>query len=226
MDSQSYQLVMRSGPAPGKTFELTGKDITIGRDPANDIPISDPEVSRNHARLSAQTGGYVLEDLGSTNGTFVNGQRLMGPHKLQPGELILFADNASMVYEEIRIDQDATIISDPSVTAVPPLQEGEPVLTTPKEASLPEPQVSPQPPVYIEQAPPTPVEPYVQPSEPYPYQEEPSRVKSRTWLYSGCGCLIVLLCVIIAGAYIVDTLNMWCFGPLEQLWNSFGFVCQ
>ena len=161
MDSQSYQLVMRSGSTPGKTFELTGKDIIIGRDPANDIAINDPEVSRKHARLSAQAGGYILEDLGSTNGTFVNGTRLMGPHVLQPGELIMFADNASMVYEEIRIDQDATIISDPSVTAVPPLQEGEPVLTTPKEASLPEPQVSPQPPVYIEQAPPTPVEPYV-----------------------------------------------------------------
>ncbi|MGB7117025.1 MAG: FHA domain-containing protein [Anaerolineales bacterium] len=225
MDSQSYQLVMRSGPTPGKTFELTGKDLTIGRDPANGIAISDPEISRKHARLSAQAGGYVLEDLGSTNGTFVNGQRLMGPHILQPGELIMFADNASMVYEEIRIDQDATIISDPSVTAIPPIHEREPVIATPREAPPPEPQVSPPPPVYSEQAPPAPVKPYVQPSEPYPYQEEP-RGKSRTWLYSGCGCLIVLLCVIVAGAYIVDTLNMWCFGPLEPLWNTFGFVCQ
>jgi len=157
MDSQSYQLVMHSGSTPGKTFELTGKDLTIGRDPANDITISDPEVSRKHARLSAQAGDYVLEDLGSTNGTFVNGQRLMGPHILQPGELILFADNASMVYEEIRIDQDATIISDPSVTAVPPIEEGEPVLAIPQEAPPPEPQVSPPPPVYSEQAPPAPL---------------------------------------------------------------------
>ena len=188
------------------------------------IAINDPEVSRKHARLSAQAGGYVLEDLGSTNGTFVNGQRLMGPHMLQPGELILFADNASMVYEEIRIDQDATIISDPSVMAVPPIQD-ESVLATPQEAPLPEPQVSPPPPTYSEQVPPAPGGPYVQPSEPYPYQEEP-RGKSRTWLYSGCGCLIVLLCVIVAGVYIVDTLNMWCFGPLEPLWNNFGFVCQ
>jgi pSer/pThr/pTyr-binding forkhead associated (FHA) protein len=96
-----FQLVMRSGPNPGKTFELSEGEATIGRDITNAIVINDAEVSRRHARLSPQAGGYVLEDLGSTNGTFVNGQRLMGPHLLRPGELVLLGENVSLAYEQI-----------------------------------------------------------------------------------------------------------------------------
>ena len=78
-------LIMRTGPNPGKSFELTKNELYIGRDINNDIVINDSEISRKHARLILQAGGYVLEDLGSTNGSFVNGQRLMGPHVLRPG---------------------------------------------------------------------------------------------------------------------------------------------
>ena len=92
----SYQLVMRSGPTPGKIFELTGNELIIGREVGNHIVINDSEVSRKHTRLVAQQGGYVIEDLGSTNGTFVNGQRLMGPHMLRHGELISIGDNESL----------------------------------------------------------------------------------------------------------------------------------
>lgn len=60
----------------------------IGRDLTNDIVINDAEISRRHARLISQAGGYVLEDLGSTNGTFINGQRLASPYILRPGETV------------------------------------------------------------------------------------------------------------------------------------------
>ncbi|MBV5350513.1 FHA domain-containing protein, partial [bacterium] len=77
---------MRSGPTPGVTFPLEGDQLIIGRDSSNSVAINDAEISRKHSRLSFQGGKYVLEDLGSTNGTFVNGQRLAGPVVLKPGD--------------------------------------------------------------------------------------------------------------------------------------------
>jgi two-component system response regulator AtoC len=66
---ERYRLVMNVGPNPGKVFELTMDSMSIGREASNDIVVQDAELSRNHARISRRGGGYVLEDLGSTNGT-------------------------------------------------------------------------------------------------------------------------------------------------------------
>ena len=85
--ASQFQLIMRSGPTPGAAFTLEGDQITIGRDSVNEIVINDAEISRRHARLTFQGGKYVLEDLGSTNGTFVNGQRLAGPRVLRQAKL-------------------------------------------------------------------------------------------------------------------------------------------
>ena len=80
----SYRMTVRQGPVQGKVFELAKDVLTIGRDVNNDLTINDAEVSRNHGRLTSQSGGYLIEDLASTNGTFVNGQRLIGPKLLNP----------------------------------------------------------------------------------------------------------------------------------------------
>lgn len=223
MDPVPYHLVMRSGPSPGKVFELVGDEISVGRDPINDISIKDPEVSRSHARLLAQAAGYVIEDLGSTNGTFVNGQRLIGPHLLKPGELVLFAENVSFIVEEIQPDQDATIVSDPSVAPLPPVEIDEtPPASQPQEEMGLQTQSEPEPGLPYTS---TPVEPEMEPSEPLPYQEELPR-RSKTGLYAACGCLIVLLCLLVGSVYVIDTLNWWCYGSLETIWSDFGFVCQ
>lgn len=119
MAPQTYRLVMRSGPTPGKNFELNKNEIYIGRDVNNDIIINDAEISRKHARVILQAGGYVLEDLGSTNGTFVNGHRLMGPHVLRPGELVLLGENVSLAFET-SIDAYATLAAAPVDEYLPP----------------------------------------------------------------------------------------------------------
>ena len=116
MAPQSTMLIMRTGPTPGKSFELTKNELYIGRDINNDIVINDSEVSRKHARLILQAGGYVLEDLGSTNGSFVNGQRLMGPHVLRLGETVMFGENVSLVFES-GFDADATMVAGSVQTA-------------------------------------------------------------------------------------------------------------
>ena len=118
MTSQ-HQLIMRSGPTPGAAFTLEGDQITIGRDSANEITINDAEISRRHARLTFQGGKYVLEDLGSTNGTFVNGQRLAGPRVLKPGEVVSFGEQIVLVFEVTTSDPGATVISLSVAPSVP-----------------------------------------------------------------------------------------------------------
>jgi pSer/pThr/pTyr-binding forkhead associated (FHA) protein len=117
MTSQ-FQLIMRQGPTPGASFNLEGDQLTIGRDATNDVTINDAEISRRHARLTFQGGKYVLEDLGSTNGTFVNGQRLAGPRVLKAGEVVSFGEQIVLVYEVTTIDAGATMVS-PRAAAVP-----------------------------------------------------------------------------------------------------------
>ena len=109
--ASQFQLIMRSGPTPGAAFALEGDQMTIGRDSTNEIVINDAEVSRRHARLTFQGGKYVLEDLGSTNGTFVNGQRLAGPRVLKPGEVVSFGEQIVLVFEAANIDPGATMVS-------------------------------------------------------------------------------------------------------------------
>jgi pSer/pThr/pTyr-binding forkhead associated (FHA) protein len=104
-----YQFVMRSGPTPGVTFPLDGDQVTIGRDSSNGVAINDAEVSRRHARLNFQGGKYVLEDLGSTNGTFVNGQRLAGPVVLKPGDVVSLGEQIVLMYDAINVDPGATM---------------------------------------------------------------------------------------------------------------------
>ena len=118
MMTSQYQLIMRSGPTPGAAYTLEGDQITIGRDSSNGIMINDAEISRRHARLTFQGGKYILEDLGSTNGTFVNGQRLAGPRVLKPGEVVSFGEQIVLVFEALSFDPGATVVS-PRAAAVP-----------------------------------------------------------------------------------------------------------
>lgn len=104
-----FQFVMRSGPTPGVTFPLEGEQLTIGRDSTNGVAINDAEISRKHARLMFQGGKYVLEDLGSTNGTFVNGQRLAGPIVLKTGDVVSLGEQIVLMYDAIAADAGATV---------------------------------------------------------------------------------------------------------------------
>jgi hypothetical protein len=119
-----FQFVMRSGPTPGVTFPLEGDQLIIGRDSSNSVAINDAEISRKHSRLSFQGGKYVLEDLGSTNGTFVNGQRLAGPVVLKPGDVVSLGEQIVLMYDAINMDPGATIASPRHAARVapPPVQ--------------------------------------------------------------------------------------------------------
>jgi uncharacterized membrane protein YdfJ with MMPL/SSD domain/pSer/pThr/pTyr-binding forkhead associated (FHA) protein len=82
-------LVMVDGEQPGKVFPLEGDTISIGRDPRNQITLNDVKLSGFHVRLQrGLDGGLVIEDRGSTNGTFVNGHLLEDAQRLLENDLI------------------------------------------------------------------------------------------------------------------------------------------
>lgn len=71
----------------GRTFSLGAGEVTIGRSSACTIALDDAFVSTHHARVFADpAGGWAVEDTGSTNGTWINGQRLAGTHHVRSGD--------------------------------------------------------------------------------------------------------------------------------------------
>lgn len=76
----------------------------IGRDPANQVRLDHPSVSRHHARVEQTAQGYVIRDLGSANGTYVRGQPVRGAVALQPGDLIQVGP-FKLVYDLTGINQ-------------------------------------------------------------------------------------------------------------------------
>jgi pSer/pThr/pTyr-binding forkhead associated (FHA) protein len=89
IDSGVLVTVRSSALEQGTRFELNAKPITVGRAASNDIRLGDDEfASGRHARIEPRRDGVWVEDIGSTNGTYVNGTRLGRPHKLVPGDVV------------------------------------------------------------------------------------------------------------------------------------------
>lgn len=238
MPSQSFQFVMQKGPNPGKIYELVQDEITIGRDISNRLVINDPEVSRRHARLTAQSGGYVIEDLGSTNGVFVDGQRLMGPHLLRAGQVVMLGEKIALAYEALGFDPNATLAGASGPATTPSAgRETFRVESDYEPAAAPPPQPEPPPPAYPPPMEPSAAQTYQQPSPAYTGQvprgpaateyidagdeiieeEEESSGRSRTMLIAGCGVLVVMACCLVVGVFAFDYLNLYCESPFNVL---------
>src|SRR5271167_2046954 len=78
------------GSTPPHEYSLDKPTIAIGSHPKNDVVLDGTTVSRRHATIERKPGGFELADLGSTNGTFVNGARVSKPVALKPGDEIKF----------------------------------------------------------------------------------------------------------------------------------------
>jgi DNA-binding NtrC family response regulator len=91
---QSYRLEMIRGPEIGQSWELEEKETRVGKGPDNQVIIVDATVSRNHFVLAQTPEGYLLRDVGSTNGTFVDGTRVVEAYvrpgmEIRAGEVLL-----------------------------------------------------------------------------------------------------------------------------------------
>lgn len=196
-----YQLVMHSGPTPGKIFPMEGDVLTIGREAGNAIVINDAEVSRKHTQFVLQGGKYIVTDLGSTNGTFVNGQRLTGQHILQPGEVISLGEQINLLFESV-------IPVDPNATMMSPSRQ--PAVQRPVAAPVPRPQPVVQPvappPMYAGQVPAGPSPVYAPP----PAEKSGS---SKTILIAvGIG-LFLCVCLVSVGLFFAPV-SFWCMFPV------------
>ena len=104
------QLTLQFKDLALKEFELTGQSITMGREPDNDIVVENLLVSGYHARIDPAGREYILTDLQSKNGTFVNGERVTST-KLKDGDQILVGKHTivfTLSPEEIQEDQKLT----------------------------------------------------------------------------------------------------------------------
>lgn len=106
-------LVMQTGPATGQVYPVTDRPQTIGRGSTNDIVIPDKSLSRLHARIRATPAGFIIEDLGSTNGTFVNERQVFNPMPLHPGDTIRLGTTITLRVQGRggAFDADKTVMS-------------------------------------------------------------------------------------------------------------------
>ena len=88
--------VVRPPQLAGTSFPLSDVESTVGRAPGCAVLLDDPTVSSRHARLSPQADRLVVHDLGSRNGTLVNGRRVQGPTQLSPGDRLGVGPNVEL----------------------------------------------------------------------------------------------------------------------------------
>jgi DNA-binding response OmpR family regulator len=102
---ETAMLILREGQGVGTRWMIDRSDMIIGREEDSDIVLPSRQVSRNHARIRRSGGRHILEDLGSKNGTFVNGRELTEPYPLQDGDEIQIALSFKLFF----VDAGATV---------------------------------------------------------------------------------------------------------------------
>jgi hypothetical protein len=199
-----FQFVMRSGPNAGKVFPLSAQEVGIGRDNSNTVAINDAEISRKHAKMTLHGNAYVIQDLGSTNGTYVNGTRVTGTQVLNPGDSVSFGENIILAYEST-FDSGATVISQPK----------------PSRTAARAPKAEPAPaPAYAGQVPSSPVPPAAAPAK---------KGGSKMVLFIILGVVVCLILACVVSLVWVDadaTGARWCMFPFNLIAKALGAICQ
>ena len=131
-------LTVRQGPDAGESFTIDAPSITIGRHGQCDFQVNDTWVSRQHARITWGGAGYLLEDLGTVNGTYVNGDRISGPRALRSGDILRLGTQVELGFQA---GAPAGLQGTPAVPEPAPIPE-----SAPAPASGPAPVSGPAPP--------------------------------------------------------------------------------
>jgi pSer/pThr/pTyr-binding forkhead associated (FHA) protein len=122
------KLLLKFNAAVIKEFSMNKESMTVGRKAENDIVIDNPAISGHHCKLTMQGGGYYIEDLESTNGTFVNEKRIK-KSGLHHNDVIGLAKHALVFLNEAEVADMAPVAAAPSAEATT-------VLTPQKQAEM------------------------------------------------------------------------------------------
>ena len=186
-----YRLIIKQGPVPGKVFEIAKQVITIGRDVKSDFVVNDAEVSRSHTRLTVHSDGCLVEDLASTNGSFVNGQRITTGKMIRTGDVLGLGETVLMDFVFVP-DAEATVIA-------PPMGLPEP--STPALGS----PVRPSPRMRVELS-------TAQSADAMAMPMQPLQNNRILWAVGiGCGVLLLIACLVIVVVAIVMVFNIRAF---------------
>ena len=153
--------LFRSGELKGRRLPIKVPVANIGRGDYNDVVIADPSVSTMHAKLQRRDAVWILTDLGSTNGTFVEGERLTGEAPLGPGTTLKFGD-VSALFEPLdesvpapkanttrmmaQVEVDAPSSAPAAQSAATPAEPSQPVA---QMAEVPQPRPRPRRPIHV-----------------------------------------------------------------------------
>lgn len=147
-------LLVRSGALRGRRLPITLSMVNIGRAEYNDLVIADPSVSTTHAKLQRKDDVWVLTDLGSTNGTQVEGEPVTGETALTPGTTIRFGDVAALFEphddpQPVAKRAVAAAAPEPEVEVRPAEAPRPPAARRPIRAATPKPSGPPMWPVVL-----------------------------------------------------------------------------
>src|SRR5436190_4796961 len=186
--------LVRSGGLVGQRLPVKTPVVNIGRADYNDLVVPDPSVSTSHAKLQRREGIWVLVDLDSTNGTFVDGERVKGEAPLAPGATVRFGD-VQLVFEPtdealgVAKGGGTQILRTPHSVApnVPPMPappQAPPLPPTSRSAPAPAapPARGPKAAPPLRPQPPTPSRPGPRPAPKRPAAQQPPPKKGK-----GCG---------------------------------------
>jgi len=207
---------MQLGPSQGETLPIQGEEFVLGRDPESNWTIDDVEVSRGHARLIAREGGYAIEDMGSTNGTFVNGQRIRSVLQLDPGATIRLGENVLLFYDAVAEDTatEDTHSEDTQADVSPDKEET-------KEEEIPQVEILERVESEKPSAPPAKAQ-SASPAEPVPLSKIRDNLPAELPFYRRPAVIAVALILLVgtlaltAFLWYVDANFLWCdvFGTL------------
>jgi hypothetical protein len=217
-----HVLVVVDGPMVGERYPLLNILSTLGRASTNTVVLESAQISRLHAQIRLQPIGTTIEDMGSVNGTFVNGHRLTAPSILSPGDLIRFAEFATLQYVVLERDDVAwaTPVGPESSTrgaavsapqASPSYERTASLSQTARPSVAYEPGTPPRAPVDRGTA--HTVAPAGQPAS------RATEARPSTWIYGVIVILLVLICLCIALAVYLWTapVTFW-----ERLYSLLG----
>lgn len=127
-------------------MEFHKSEVVLGKHADCDVVLSDPRVSRRHARLFEKNGGLYVEDFKSTNGTYVNDESVSGTHPLTPGDRIRLAEYQIQVERSDGTKPPATA-KEEAATVAPSVAKLEPVAAKEQAVAAPRPEASKEQPI-------------------------------------------------------------------------------